>query len=628
MRKNLLTAAFLTFAGIAFGQTSDGVNHTRVPVKIVAVGNSITDGYGSSSRETSWPGFLDKFLGSDYTILNYGVSGTTMSREADASYWNTGSYTAAKNAKPEILILALGTNDADPWRWNLYGKDFETDFRAMIKAFRDAGANPVLYFCLAPPKFPLTSDQNKVIEGQLIPKVKKLATEYHAFLIDYHTLLLNRADLYPDDIHPNDEGAEFMANFAKGVFEETQTLTLGIETTDGSVVDERVALVNSGSDVTVTPSATDGTWLWNGPGNFTSEERVLSLTNVTSGGVYTVRQTDENGYVRISKMVVSVNGKKASTITSHVKADNASNWSEAASLTVRPGTGFRLGPQYAGGNDNVTWSWTGPNGFQSNNREIYIPVAYDAVAGTYTVTVTDAQGRQNSRDVNVTVRGANLCPNVVVRADLNGWKEVSEVTLSGGGSVKLGPLPMQGGQWVWTGPNGFTISGHMPIIKNFNKSMEGVYTGTYTNEAGCEEEVQLTINFSCPEIIPYINYNGWKNVDEVTVPSGTTITFGPHPNVNEGWSWKYPNGRTYQGRERTVTITQSNAGTYTATYKDSYGCVVEKEFIIKLQDSAVENVEADKAQQKDKWHDLQGRPVNKDNIPEGIYLHNDKKVVK
>ena len=290
----------------------------------------------------------------------------------------------------------------------------------MIKAFRDAGANPVLYFCLAPPKFPLTSDQNKVIEGQLIPKVKKLATEYHAFLIDYHTLLLNRADLYPDDIHPNDEGAEFMANFAKGVFEETQTLTLGIETTDGSVVDERVALVNSGSDVTVTPSATDGTWLWNGPGNFTSEERVLSLTNVTSGGVYTVRQTDENGYVRIAKMVVSINGKKASTITSYVKADNVSKWSEAASLTVRPGTGFSLGPQYAGGSDNVTWSWTGPNGF--------------------------------------------------------------------------------------------TISGHMPIIKNFNKSMEGVYTGTYTNEAGCEEEVQLTINFSCPEIIPYINYNGWKNV--------------------------------------------------------------------------------------------------------------------
>ena len=77
-----------------------------------------------------------------------------------------------------------------------------------------------------------------------------------------------------------------------------------------------------------------------------------------------------------------------------------------------------------------------------------------------------------------------------------------------------------------------------------------------------------------------------------------------------------------------MTITQSNAGTYTATYKDSYGCVVEKEFIIKLQDSAVENVEADKAQQKNKWHDLQGRPVNKDNIPEGIYLHNDKKVVK
>ena len=583
MKKNLFIAVGLAIAGAASAQQADNIAHSRVPVKIVAVGNSITDGYGSSVREFSWPGHLETLMDSRYWVLNYGVSGTTMSREAEASYWKTWSYTLAKDAIPEILIIALGTNDCDPWRWNLYGKDFERDYRAMIQEFRDKGANPSLYFCLAPPKFPLNSGQNIITENEMIPKVKSLAAEYHAQLIDFHTLMYDRNDVFPDDIHPDDAGALVMAQLVKRRLEETQPMTFNFDISNGRVVDDRVAFINSGSNVKVTPSANGGSWLWEGPNGFRSTNRELSLNNVTSGGAYLVRHTTDQGYMEIDKILVTISGQRAGKITPAVKPDSNGGWTDNTStLNVRPGDGFRLGPNCADGNDKVTWSWKGPNGFHSFNREIYIPVAYDATAGTYTVTVTDAQGRQNSQDFNVTVSGDRICPNVVCRVDLGGWKELDEVTLSGGGKLKLGPQPMYGGDWTWTGPNGFKAEGHTPMITKFNKDMAGVYTGVYTNGAGCREEVHLRVNFDCPKIIPYINYGGWKETAEVTVKRGDQISFGPQP--SEGtWTWSRPDGTVTKGREFSVTVNENTAGIYNATLADDYGCVVEQTFIVKLE---------------------------------------------
>ena len=516
-----------------------------------------------------------------------------------------------------------------------------------------------------------------------------------------------------------------------------------------------------------------------------------------------MRHTTDQGYVEIDKILVTISGQRAGNITPAVKPDTNGSWTNNTStLNVRPGDGFRLGPNYADGNDKVTWSWRGPNGFHSFNREIYIPVAYDATAGTYTVTVTDAQGRQNSQDFNVTVSGDRICPNVVCRVDLGGWKEVDEVSLAGGRSLKLNPKPTFGGDWTWTGPKGFKAEGHMPMITKFDKDMAGVYTGVYTNGAGCREEVYLTVNFDCPTITPYINYGGWKEMSEVSVPrntqisfgpqpegnwtwihpdgsvsnardfsvtindntagayyailkdnygcvvehsffvtmdgvayttpyiqydgdwkrtagltvrSGSEITFGPHPldgdwtwtrpdgstangrelkaTINEntagiytatyrnggtviqqkfkinvvscpnitpyikyeddwkqvseltvkpgseitfgphpldnGWTWTLPNGETASGRELTVTIDQNTAGSYTAAFENAEGCYVEQEFKIELESSTgVKAAKSDKASKGDKWTDLQGRRVNPKNAPEGVYLHNDKKVLK
>ena len=59
--------------------------------RIVAVGDSITDGYLSSDRKTkSWPAQLMNMLydTSKYEVINLGIGGRTMMKNGDYPYWN------------------------------------------------------------------------------------------------------------------------------------------------------------------------------------------------------------------------------------------------------------------------------------------------------------------------------------------------------------------------------------------------------------------------------------------------------------------------------------------------------------------------------------------------------------
>ena len=46
---------------------------------------------------------------------------------------------------------------------------------------------------------------------EMIPMIRTVADETGATVIDLHSALAGRADLFPDTVHPNDEGAKLMA---------------------------------------------------------------------------------------------------------------------------------------------------------------------------------------------------------------------------------------------------------------------------------------------------------------------------------------------------------------------------------------------------------------------------------
>ena len=495
-----LAAALLLAACPAKAQTNevaldaDGIMRVGAPVTIVTIGNSITAGYSNTSPYWAWPAQMGRMLEPDYEVKNYAVSGTTMNIHVNSSYRNTGNYPKAKAANPDILVIAHGTNDANAGWWKQWGHLFCDDYKSMVASFRDGGRNPILYCTLAPPVFSDSrAEQNKNIEQEVIPRVKQVAAEVGATTIDFHTPFVGRNACFPDNVHPSDPTAEQMAELVKRTILPQQKLTAQVKVKKGTVVSPTMAVVEPGSSVTLMPSApSKGSWLWSGPNGFTSTKQALKLKKLTSGGVYTVCFRDEAGGRSVLRYLVSVRGQKAGTITPHVSV-SGSGWQETASLTVRPGQDVNFGPSCSAGNDEGTWSWRGPSGFFAYGREQTISIMTAAKAGRYGVTYTDAQGRQTSAVFDIKVEGEPFCPKLANYGhNEDGWRQTDTIAVKRGTPVTFAPHPTNG-KWEWTGPNGFHSNERHNQIFDFDEKMEGEYIGTYTNEAGCREQLVITL---------------------------------------------------------------------------------------------------------------------------------------
>ena len=116
-----------------------------------------------------------------------------------------------------------------------------------------------------------------------------------------------------------------------------------------------------------------------------------------------------------------------------------------------------------------------------------------AKAGRYGVTFTDDQGRQATAVYDTNVEGEPFCPKLVAYGhNEDGWRQADTIAVKPGTPVTFAPHPTNG-KWEWTGPNGFHSSERHNQIFDFDKKMVGNYIGTYTNEAGCREQLVITL---------------------------------------------------------------------------------------------------------------------------------------
>ena len=90
----------------------------RDAVRVACIGNSITDGHGIDMNDVKgYPAQLQKLLGSDYQVKNYGVSGRTLLKKGDQPYWKEQAWRDAQSYKADIVVIKLGTNDSKPENW-------------------------------------------------------------------------------------------------------------------------------------------------------------------------------------------------------------------------------------------------------------------------------------------------------------------------------------------------------------------------------------------------------------------------------------------------------------------------------------------------------------------------------
>lgn len=77
----------------------------RDPIRVACVGDSITQGSG-------YPAKLQVLLGTNYSVGNFGVSGSTVTLNSTKPYMNQTAFEKAQQFQPKVVVIMLGTNDA------------------------------------------------------------------------------------------------------------------------------------------------------------------------------------------------------------------------------------------------------------------------------------------------------------------------------------------------------------------------------------------------------------------------------------------------------------------------------------------------------------------------------------
>lgn len=204
--KNIFYLLFASLMALLFSSCNN--NHK----KIACVGDSITYGDAIENRSrNSYPAQLQKLLGKDWKVKNFGVNGATLLNKGDRPYQQEDAYKDALKFEPDIVVIKLGTNDTKANNWR-HKDEYKADYKQLIQQFKELASKPEIYICLPAPAFELKWDiDSGIISKDIVPLVKEVAVQNNVKLIDLYTPLKGKPELFADLVHPNAEGAAIIA---------------------------------------------------------------------------------------------------------------------------------------------------------------------------------------------------------------------------------------------------------------------------------------------------------------------------------------------------------------------------------------------------------------------------------
>lgn len=181
-------------------------------VRVACIGNSITDGMGIDMAEIyGYPAVLQRRLGTGYHVKNFGVSARTLLNKGDHPYMQEQAWHDALAFNPNIAVIKLGTNDSKDHNWK-HGSEFEHDLQQMIDSLKALPAQPKIYLAYPLKPFkPMWTINDSVIVKAMIPIINEVAQKNKATVIDLHSLITDERMMQQDGIHPNQEGAQKIA---------------------------------------------------------------------------------------------------------------------------------------------------------------------------------------------------------------------------------------------------------------------------------------------------------------------------------------------------------------------------------------------------------------------------------
>ncbi|MDT0647519.1 PKD-like domain-containing protein [Zunongwangia sp. F260] len=234
------------------------------------------------------------------------------------------------------------------------------------------------------------------------------------------------------------------------------------------------------------------------------------------------------------------------------------------------------------GRDPITYSWTGPNSFTSNEANPVIEVTSMSNEGDYRLTITDFYGCSNNEKITT----VDIIPETVVNAseDQVICAETAEIELNGTitGSITTG-------SWQTEGGDNSRFASSTSLNTLYTPSPSEIEAGTITliltsdePDVPCQpvqDSITITINptpvIDSIEITSPLCYSGNDGSAKVFVSSGTPP-----------FSYEWSNGQT--GEEATGLTALDEADALTVTITDANGCTVTSENILIEEPSLLE----------------------------------------
>jgi lysophospholipase L1-like esterase len=201
----ILVSPLAVFKIINLQNSKEPAASTGGPIRVACVGDSITE-------ITGYPSELQSMLGDNYTVGNFGATGSTVLLNSWKPYMNQPEFKDAQAFAPDIVVIMLGTND-DLKELEQYNETFEDDYAKLISSFQQLQSNPQVLIANSPPIFSNNSDLNpSYLAENIIPQTEDLANKMSLPLIDVYNSFGNHTDYFVDGVHPNDQGATLIAS--------------------------------------------------------------------------------------------------------------------------------------------------------------------------------------------------------------------------------------------------------------------------------------------------------------------------------------------------------------------------------------------------------------------------------
>jgi gliding motility-associated-like protein len=274
---------------------------------------------------------------------------------------------------------------------------------------------------------------------------------------------------------------------------------------------------------TITLNGGGGTsYSWSGPNGFTSTSQspTISPSSSANGGIYTVT-------------VTSNNCDAVATTSVNILANPIPNLSTNGPVCA--GTSLIINC-----NNGLSWSWNGPNGFVTNSQNNTLNPVSILSSGTYSVTITDANGCTGTSTINAIVN-----PLPVITASANPVCIGFSGTLNASGAST----------YFWSG--GTTPS------SGANVTASPITTTTYTvtglSASGCIGTATVSLVVS-----PGLTINT-SPTDTICEGSSATLTANSAGNATYTWN---PGGQVGSS----VSVSPTANTTYTVNGVDAAGC--------------------------------------------------------